>query len=80
MSKKEEPIVIDENSPYAPALGSPYKGIETLKPGVVKSPGGIKARLIASATVPNAAKYTVKGGKSRRSHRHKKRRATRRRR
>jgi len=73
-------IVIDENSPHAPALGGPYKGIETLKPGiVVKSPGGIKARLIASANVPNAAKHAVKGGKSRRSRRHKKRRATRRR-
>jgi hypothetical protein len=62
-------IVIDENSRYAPALGGPYKGIETLKPGVVKSPGGIKARLIASANVPNADKHTVKGGKSRRSRR-----------
>ena len=76
---KEEPIVIDENSPYAPPR---YVGdnLESLKPGVVKSPGGIKARLIAAANVPNAAKHAVKGGKSRRSRRHKKRRSTRRRR
>lgn len=78
---KEEPIVIDENSRYAPVLGKPDRGIETLQDGVVQSPGGIKARLTTSSIVPNADKHRPKkGGKSRRSRRHKKRRSTRRRR
>jgi hypothetical protein len=74
-----KPIVITKDSQFAPALKE-NSGIEGLKPGiVVKTPSGMKARLINSANVPNASKH-LEGGKSRRSRRHKKRRGTRRRR